>query len=340
MSKKHKGKKHQRARRASLKLGVVALVALIVWGWAGEWYVHHSRAWIDAQPKCVTTFLGYIGNPLADFTDALGLTGYDTICEYDTEAPVGSILFAGAPVRTNEPAPSDIQILDRGEFLIGWSQKLQHPVWCAYHVPSTCQFPNSNRPAFRKDPSVPASPFPDAYTKSGYDRGHMVPNYAMVTRYGPALQKNTFFMTNIAPQTPALNRGVWREVEHRIANLWSPRYGEIWVVIGCISSTKCPETISGTKIDVPQYYYQILIAQEGMDVRALALLFPQTTSWDEWPARHIVTIREIEQLSGLNFNPDLPSFIQDPLEMDLPSRLWPILPLDIFKLLSVRYSDQ
>jgi hypothetical protein len=47
-------------------------------------------------------------------------------------------------------------------------------------------------------------------------------------------------MSNIAPQSPALNRGVWRDVEHRIADLWTARYGEIWVVVGCISGAGQP----------------------------------------------------------------------------------------------------
>ena len=126
-------------------------------------------------------------------------------------------------------------------------------------------------------------------------------------------------------------------MEHRIADLWTARYGEIWVVVGCISSKACGETISGTGIDVPEAFYQIIIAQEGMDVRALAVLIPQSVPWGAWAARHIVSIEELERLSGLDFNPDLPSFIQRPLEADLPSRLWPVRLRDIFSLIALRF---
>ena len=75
-----------------------------------------------------------------------------------------------------------------------------------------------------------------------------------------------------------------------------------------------------------------------MDVRALAVLFDQHSPWDEWAARNLVTIKELEQLTGLDFNPDLPSFIQEPLESDLPTRLWPIRFADILRLISLRFN--
>ena len=145
-------------------------------------------------------------------------------------------------------------------------------------------------------------------------------------------------MSNIAPQSPALNRGVWRDIEHRIADLWTARYGEVWVIVGAISRPESQETVSGTAVDVPTDYYQIILAQEGMDVRALALLFNQDVGWKAWGARHITTIDEIERLTGLDFNPELPSFIQEPLESDLPNRLWPIRPLDIIRQIALRFT--
>ena len=339
--KTSKRKTRGRSRRVSLKAGIVLTAVLVVWGLLGEWFVHHPRTWVNEQcaslPEFVTTPLLWSGNRLADLTDSLDLTGYDTVCEYDEEAPFGSVTFAGAPARTGSPAPADIRILDRGEFLVGWSDTLRHPVWCAYHVVREPRYDVGERPNFLKDRSQTRSPDPNDYTKSGYDRGHMVPNYAIVTRYGKDEQRKTFMMSNIAPQTPALNRGVWREFEHRIADLWTARYGEIWVVVGCISPETNRETISGTDIDVPTSYYQVIIAQEDMDVRSLAVLFPQGVPWGAWPARNIVTIDELEQLTGLDFNPDLPSFIQGPLESDLPSRLWPIRKLDIFRQIAVRF---
>lgn len=335
--KKSKGRKAPSRRRA-LKLGVASAVFIGVWGLCGEWFVHHPREWFDdcRFPKPIATSLFWIGNPLADLTDAIGLTGHDAVYEYDTEAPSGTVTFGGLPRRVGAPAPDDIRILKRGEFVIGWSDKLRHPLWCAYHVIPEARYDVGDRPGFVKDRSLARSPVANDYTKSGYDRGHMAPNYAIATRYGDEERRKTFMMSNVAPQSPALNRGVWRDVEHRIADLWTARYGEIWVVVGCIPGNG--EVISGTGIDVPTGFYQIIIAQENMDVRALAVLFEQNVGWNEWAARHIVSIDRIEELTGLDFNPDVPGFLQDPLEAEIPSRLWPIRKRDLLGLFALRFT--
>lgn len=337
MKRQRKRKTKGKSRRLSLKLGFFLLALFALWGLAAEWFVHHPRKWILDQPKIVSALLLWLGNPLADMTDGLGWTGYDTVCEYDEQAPQGTVFFAGPPKRVSGPAPQDIRILDRGEFMIGWSDRLRHPVWCAYHVTRDARHENGKRPNFTRDRSIVRAPAPGDYAKSGYDRGHMVPNYAIVTRYGEEEQLKTFQMSNVAPQTPALNRSIWRDIEHRIADLWTARYGEIWVVVGCLSDVSQGETVSGTDIDVPTAYYQVIVAQEGLDIRVLALLVPQEVGWSDWAARHIVTVDELERLTGLDFNPELPSFIQDPLESDLPTRLWPIRPVDIFRQIMLRF---
>ena len=333
--KKSGGKPKTKSQRRALKLGIVLVLLLGLWGVVGEWFVHHPRKWLDRKyatyPKFVTVPLFFLGNPLGDLTDALGWTGHDAVYEYDTEAPSGSVAFAGYPRRVREPEPSDLRVLSRGEFTIGWSDSLKHPLWVAYHVVKKAKHAyDGKRPNFSRDRYVPAAPTPGDYAKSGYDRGHMAPNFAMVTRYGEETQKKTFLMSNIAPQTPSLNRGPWRDVEHRIAELWTARYGEIWVVAGAVPSSSGRKTPSG--IDIPDAYYQIVITQENMDVRALAVLLDQHIPYRAYPARHLITIDELEELTGLDFNPELPSFIQSPLESELPSRLWPIRAQDVLKL--------
>ena len=342
MSRRRKGgrgKGKGGSRRLALKIAGAALAALAIWAWAAVWFVHHSPKWIACReaswPRFATGPLLWLGNPVGDLLDALGVTGHDVVYEYDEEAPAGSVTFAGTPIRTGSPAPEDLRVIERGDYTIGWSDRLRHPVWVAYHVPPEVRFEAGERPRFSRDKSIPLAPPPSAYEKSHYDRGHMAPNYALATRFGPDSQRESFLMSNIAPQTAALNRGVWRDVEHRIADLWASRWGEIWVVVGAIPS-ETNEKLSGTGIDVPSSYYQVIVAQDGFDVRVMALVFDQYIAWNAWPARHLVTIDELEERTGLDFLPDLPDFIQSPLEAELPSRLWPIRLGDVFKLISLR----
>lgn len=340
MARRRKKKKGGKSRGISRKIAFVSLSAVVLLSIAGAWFVRHPRKWVERQldtlPSIVTGPLCWFGYPVADITDALGLTGHDAVYEYDVEPPNGKIFFAGMPRRVSSPAPDDIKIINRGSFVIGWSPSLKHPVWCAYRVPGEVKHEDGTRPSFTIDRLVPSSPKPGDYTRSGYDRGHMAPNHAIVSRFGDDERRKTFMMTNISPQTPALNRGVWRDVEHRIADLWASKYGEIWVLVGCVPSAY-GEKISGSDIDIPDQYYQIIFAQQGLFVRALAVLVPQRVPWDAWPQRYLVSIDEIEEISGLDFNPELPEFIQDPLEAELPSRLWPIRLTDIFKQIMIRF---
>ena len=331
--------------KLSFKVGCVLLVVVLAYASVADWFVHHSREWLE---NCRATWPNFVFNPLyntgnavGDFTDSLGWTGTDAVYEYDEEAPEGEVLFAGEPRRMGPPAPDDIVILDRGEFKIGWSPKLHHPVWAAYHVPREARFPNSKRPSFMCDRAVSSAPKPNDYSHTGFDRGHMVPNYAVVTRFGPDAQRKTFQMTNIAPQSENLNRGVWRDVEHRIAELWTARYGEIWVIVGAFTPrSEASETLAGTAIDLPEKFYQIIVAQEGLNIRALAVLLEQDVHYGTYAARHIVSIDELEELTGLDFLPDLPSFIQSPLESEVPTRLWPIRFGDVLKGLFMSFRSR
>jgi endonuclease G len=76
---------------------------------------------------------------------------------------------------------------------------------------------------FRPDDALPAAWYkvrPNDYTGSGYDRGHIAPS-ADRTR-NEADNSATFLMSNMMPQVPELNRGVWGDLESIVAS-WCSR---------------------------------------------------------------------------------------------------------------------
>lgn len=320
------------------RIVVCSVAAVLALSLAGGWFVSHPWQWLsdkcDDWPRFVTTPLFYFGDRTVMLTDALGLTGHDALYEFDEAAPAGSVLFAGAPIRTGAPAPADVVVLKRGEFMVGYSPSLKHPLWAAYHVPAEKVYEAGKRPAFHADRSVDSPPA-SAYKGTGYDRGHMVPNYAIATRFGTDAQKRTFQMSNIAPQLPGLNRGPWREVEHRIADLWTAKYGEIWVMVGCVPGDEEERLPSG--VGVPKAFWQVIAAQTSEGVRVLALYMPRNIPFSAFPVHNIVTVDELERLTGLDFFPEMPDFLQKPIEADLPTRLWPVRLIDVFKLIGLRF---
>ncbi len=344
-SKKASAKKSRKTKvsrprfwaRATVAGSLLVVVALSV---AGNFYVRHPADWLAAHRSPLTAPLEYFGNRSAFITDALGLTGRDTVNTPDDPIPTGRICFAGEPRRVGSPAPADITVLDRGEFKIGWSPTLRHPVWVAYHVPRAARHASGRRPNFSRDRNVASSPSPQDYRGTGYDRGHMVPNRAIVTRFGPEVQRKTFQMTNIAPQRPGLNRGPWREMEQRIADLWTAKYGEIWVVAGSIPAVNATNRakLGDTSITIPEKYYMVIAAQTKDDVRVLAVLMDQNANRWDFPVHSIVSVDELERLTGLDFFPDMQKSLQMSLESDTPTRLWPIRLVDALKLVLLRFS--
>jgi len=71
-------------------------------------------------------------------------------------------------------------------------------------------------------------PHHNDYTRSGYDRGHMAPNADFNDTYENAVL--TFFIANIWPQTPELNRVKWLKTESETRRLAS-EYQSVKVLI-------------------------------------------------------------------------------------------------------------
>ena len=332
--KKHKGNPLRKLARMFAAFFTLLFILLTV---AGNWFARHPREWLEEKEKTLPLFLTkallYLGEPSADLTDSFGITGSDASVKTQTPKPSSKVLFAGIPKRKTAKAPHDITILNKGAFIVGWSPSLKRPVWCAYHVTPSAKYRAGKRPNFKKDSSAAACPIASSYARTGYDRGHLAPNYAIATRYGADAQAKTFLMSNIAPQTPELNRGVWREIEHRIADLFTARWGEVWVIVGAISDD-C-KTLSGTDISVPSAFYQIIITQTQDEIKALAFIIEQNVPWKAWPRRYLTSIDTVEKRSGLDFFSELDDSIEASLESQKAMRLWTLRFWDAFKSLKI-----
>jgi endonuclease G len=324
---------HRLPRFISLTVTVAMAVALAV----SDWYVHQPHAWQQSRTKNVPAELAFwftrIGNVAADSTDSLGLTGHDATVKLDVPLATNQLVCAGLPKRLQGcKAPNDITVLNKRGFVIGYSPSLRHPVWVAYKVfPVRNRVPPTRPTLFKPDPAALNSPQHKDYSKSGYDRGHMAPNLAIATRYGKAAQEQSFQTSNVCPQRPGLNQGPWCDVEFRIADLWPTCYDDVWVITGALSNPGDKRLASG--IDIPTAFYQIVVAQKKGKIRAFAVCMPQSIH-RHTPARAtLMSIDDLEKLSGFDFLSDLPDDVENNLEAQTPTRLWPTGWAGYFKLL-------
>ena len=173
---------------------------------------------------------------------------------------------------------------------------------------------------FEVDRRTTARVEPSDYANSGYDRGHLAPNYAIALHYGAEAQAETFLMSNIVPQRHALNAGLWKRLEQRIATSYPARYGEVWVICGPVFAAQ-PPRLRG-RASIPDACFLIVLDEKEGRLRAEAFLIPQDTPADAAPDAYLTTIDEIERRTGLDLLPELPTATQTQLESTRASRTW------------------
>ena len=179
----------------------------------------------------------------------------------------------------------------------------------------------AKRPSkFFTDPRTASRVVHEDYSNSGYDRGHMAPNYAIGTRYGQEAQRETFYMSNIVPQAPSLNRIWWRLLEEKEAKDFAVRLERVWVVTGPVFDDH-PQKLRGG-VEVPVACYRIILDEENGQPRVLAFIAPQTVTGHEPLTQFLTSVREIEHQTHLDFFPELAKEVQDRMEAVKAERLW------------------
>jgi len=288
-------------------------------------------------PQFAIDQIYYLSNASASITDSLGITGHDSAADFSGTLPVQNLVVGGYPRPDSAGTPpGGRQYLLRTGFTICYAPDLRHPLWVANRVPDGRRLPEAARPPFRSDPEALHSPRPADYAKSGYDRGHMAPNHVIAACYGAEAQRQSFLLSNICPQRPGLNRGPWRKIEHAIADVWPSKYGTLWVITGACPSPEPKRLPSG--IAIPEGFYKIIVSHRKNRLRVLALYMTQASGYRVFPRTRIVTVDEIEQRTGLDFLAELPDEIENRLESELPTRLWPADLKGNLKLLIAHFS--
>ncbi|MFC1586208.1 DNA/RNA non-specific endonuclease [Fibrobacterota bacterium] len=146
-------------------------------------------------------------------------------------------LFAQPDLR---PAPADgSQVIDRLGYSLCYADDHEQAHWVYYLVSADRLGGDVQRTDdFREDPDViTGSAALEDYRGSGYDRGHMCP--AAVNKWSEQAMSESFFLSNISPQEPDFNQGVWLFLETRVRD-WVTLFDSLYVVTGpVLRDTAC-----------------------------------------------------------------------------------------------------
>jgi endonuclease G, mitochondrial len=202
----------------------------------------------------------------------------------------------GQPVATKADAAL---ICRQGYFL--YHDNLAHiPAWVAWNItPEHVNGCVARTNAFAADASLPKgkSALPADYAGSGYDQGHLA-NDAHQS-WDLAVEKESFLMTNMSPQLPGLNRGIWKLLETATGAWTFSRQHTLIIYAGNIYDVAKDKKIGATGVVVPDFLYKIVIDKNTNEV--LAFLFPQKENQGNDLSVVQVTVADIEKASGISF---------------------------------------
>lgn len=251
-------------------------------------------------------------------------------CGYGYEVLIArpALLYQGEPQAISAfNANTWFRTLRNNGFIVGYSDFRGNPLWVEYAL---TPLPNNTeqlkRPShFQTDWRALNRVDHDDYTKSGFDRGHNAPNFAMSSLYGKYAQADSFLMTNISPQRPKLNQQVWKRLEETELSFFARNFGKVWVITGPIFSENAEKLSSSLwHVDVPKAFYKIYVTEESdsKPAFALALIVPQTVSGKEPLTQFITTIDTIEAQTGLDFLSDFEDKTEKHLEGTIETAPW------------------
>jgi endonuclease G, mitochondrial len=312
MARKSKG-----ARRPLRRTKTFFVFNLVLWGAIGGWYLFQP----PLRQQEVAHLVGNLFDSRKQVTAAD--VAWDLWQLYYSSDYVRAVapgdkthVYGDAPVA----AGAAVRVLVNTGYAAGYSDALGNPLWAAYRLTDAELKESAPRPDdFEVDVRTVARIEPAVYSGSGYDRGHLAPNYAIATRYGIRAQEETFLMSNITPQKHGLNAGLWKKLEQKIAGNYPGRFGEIWVIAGPVFGPR--PTRLQRRVAVPEAFYMIVVDESDGRVRAEALLFPQEPA-EPGLEPYLVTIDEIERRTGLDFLSALPDDAENTLESKKAARVW------------------
>jgi endonuclease G len=109
-------------------------------------------------------------------------------------------------------------VLKHKTYTSTYDTQKNYPVLVEYWLTKTMLVCDTRIPrgtAFKPDPLAPKeTDLQSSYDKSGYDRGHNM--NAEDNRCDKVGMDESFYFSNMTPQVPQLNRGVWKSLETEV----------------------------------------------------------------------------------------------------------------------------
>lgn len=230
-------------------------------------------------------------------------------------------------------------LLHLEEYLIWHDDDLRVPIWVSYKLTRANLAAQRERlECFRRDPrlTINEGGTCDDYDEPRFDRGHMIPNSDLERSESAML--NSYFFSNMTPQYPNFNRGIWQRLEGMVRD-WVRKRGDLTIITGAIfdkdnnhardADADADRMAPSNRVAIPTHYYKIVVKKKFSGPEAIAILLPHNNSsqgngqYRAYLTAHITTIDEIEAMTGIDFFPTLATSRETVLESTPAAALWP-----------------
>lgn len=220
-------------------------------------------------------------------------------------------------------------------YCVEWNVTTKSPRWVCYKMDGINRethtgryYPKPGDPQYPQDDLLPPEyQFPtDPFYGSGYDHGHICPSADRLCSSEANYQ--TFFLTNMMPQTNAFNAGVWQNMESTLRNWIKAGSADLIYVCkgGTIESNSVtPDAVLETTskgLLVPKYYYMAVLKFSNGGYSGMAFWAEHKANDDAKLLKYAISIDELERRTGIDFFCNLPDKIENRVESAFIPDFW------------------
>ena len=238
-----------------------------------------------------------------------------------TPTPASEHLTMGNPSNavTNVAQPLNY-LMQKPQYALSYNRDNGEANWVSWHLDNSWLGSTPRQDDFRADTTLPAGWYrvqATDYSGSGFDRGHMCPSADRTITV--TANSATFLMTNMIPQLPANNQGVWANLESYCRTLVS-QGNELYIVSG---GHGLQYFIANGHVAVPaQTWKVIIVLPNGTNdvgrvtttTRTIAVVIPNSGTINSDWRTYRVSVDQVEAITSFDFFSNVPSSVQNVIE--------------------------
>lgn len=221
------------------------------------------------------------------------------------------------------PIPGE-QIVRHTGYILSYNEEAEQPSYVAYELTREEVYGALDRgDDFREDKSIKTgSAVLSDYKGSGYDRGHMAP--AADFKWSAEAMSDTFYLSNMSPQVPSFNRGIWGDLEAVVRQM-AVDNEKVYIATGPVLTDGPYRTIGKNQVAVPNQYYKVILDYTDPDIKAIGFVLPNSDETEKLET-YVMSIDEVEKITGLDFFYQLPDDEEAVIESSVDVSKWNLKP--------------